>query len=75
MAILETRFSGASLWKDSTLALLYHGIDESVIDSQKLYSKSVDVDKAAKEVDVQLTRDTSHSGRLMLRAQNRPEKA
>ena len=73
-AILETRSSGVELWKDSTLALLYHGIDESVIDDQELYSKSRDVDMAAKRVDVQLTRDTD-SGRLMLRQQNRPEKA
>ncbi|KAJ9606320.1 hypothetical protein H2200_009281 [Cladophialophora chaetospira] len=74
MAIVETRSNGAEVWKDSTLAVLYHGIDESVMDSQKMYSKASDVDKAARLVDVQLTRDTN-SGRLRLRPQHRPEKA
>ncbi len=74
LAMLETRSDGAELWKDSTLALLYHGIDESVIDGQKLYSKSGDFDEAAKEVDVQLKRDTD-SGRLMLRRRHRADKA
>ncbi|KIW57775.1 hypothetical protein PV05_02335 [Exophiala xenobiotica] len=74
MAILETRSHGAELWKDSTLALLYHGIAENVIDSQKLYSKTSEIDKAAQAVDVQLTTD-DNSGRLLLRPQNRPGKA
>ncbi len=74
MAILETRSHGAESWKDSTLALLYHGIAENVIDSQKLYSKTSEIDKAAQAVDVQLTTD-DNSGRLLLRPQNRPGKA
>lgn len=61
-----TRRQHLPLWKSSTLAMLYHGLAEGLVDPNRGYENASDMDSDAKGVHVRL--DSSEgTGRLHLR--------
>lgn len=70
LTILATRHQNLSLWKSAILPVLYHGLDDELVDEYKNEQTTVSkMERSAQSVDVKL--DVSDSrGKLALRKQS-----
>lgn len=65
LAMFETKRLGASIWKTSELALLFHGSEESYADLQELLDRCSEMESVALGIRTQMVK--SSSGKWVLR--------
>ncbi|KIX98285.1 uncharacterized protein Z520_05586 [Fonsecaea multimorphosa CBS 102226] len=65
---IYTRRNKVPLWKSSAFALLYHGLEAGLLDDEKVYETTSDMEKAASTTEVSLRSDGLGRKRLLLRS-------
>jgi hypothetical protein len=66
LTAVYTKRHQVPLWKTSAFALLYHGLDEQLLDDRRLYKKASDMENAASTTCVRLAPSDGGRKRLLL---------